>query len=317
MKKNFYKILASATACLLFVHVNRACAQDQTINGNLNIGAGFHNALGYGPRIYFLGNSDDCFIGHFNSGANQTEFRFGIGDDFQPEDKFAIGVNYAVDGLWYDRMVVQGDGNVGIGTSNPNQRLTIKGGGIGFDYNSADKKLYAPEDGILEWMTHQAAGYHGFAVSHQGERRVYLNVLGDSYINGGNLGIGTMSPKEKLSVNGNIRAKEIKVEATNWPDYVFEEGYKIGPLKELESYVKTNKHLPEIPSAKEIESNGFDLGEMNKVLLKKIEELTLYLIDREKDLEVQKNKVKVLEDSFKEIKTLIELKKTKKLNILK
>jgi hypothetical protein len=317
MKKNFYKILASATACLLFVHVNRACAQDQTINGNLNIGAGFHNALGYGPRIYFLGNSDDCFIGHFNSGANQTEFRFGIGDDFQPEDKFAIGVNYAVDGLWYDRMVVQGDGNVGIGTSNPNQRLTIKGGGIGFDYNSADKKLYAPEDGILEWMTHQAAGYHGFAVSHQGERRVYLNVLGDSYINGGNLGIGTMSPKEKLSVNGNIRAKEIKVEATNWPDYVFEEGYKIGPLKELESYVKTNKHLPEIPSAKEIENNGFDLGEMNKVLLKKIEELTLYLIDREKDLEVQKNKVKVLEDSFKEIKTLIELKKTKKLNILK
>ncbi|NII83263.1 MULTISPECIES: hypothetical protein [unclassified Pedobacter] len=282
--KNFYKILASATACLLFAYADRANAQDQTINGNLNIGAGFHNAFGYGPRIYFLGNSDDFFISHYNSGGNQSEFRFGIGDDFQAEDKFAIGVTYAVDNQWYDRMVVQGDGNVGIGTSNPDQKLTIKGGGIGFDYNSADKKLYSPQDGELEWMTNQGAGYHGFAVSHQGERRVYLNVLGDSYINGGNLGIGTTSPKEKLSVNGKIRAHEIKIETANWPDYVFEEGYNIETLKGLESYIKMNKHLPEIPTAKEVETNGVALGEMNKLLLKKVEELTLHLIEKEKEI---------------------------------
>lgn len=306
MKKNFYKILASATACLLLVHADRATAQDQTVNGNLNIGAGFHNTLGYGQRIYFLGNSDDCFIGHFNSGANQTEFRFGIGDDFQPEDKFAIGVNYAGDGLWYDRMVVQGDGNVGIGTSNPNQKLTIKGGGIGFDYNSADKKLYSPEDGILEWMTHQAAGYHGFAVSHQGERRVYLNVLGDSYINGGNLGIGTMSPKEKLSVNGKIRAHEIKVETTNWPDYVFDTKYPLMPLKDLGYYISLNRHLPEIPSAIEIEKEGIALGEMNRKLLKKIEELTLHLIEKDRQLDAQNNKISTLEEGQKELKSLIQ-----------
>lgn len=306
MKKNFYKILASATACLLLVHVNRAIAQDQNVTGNLNMGAGFHNTLGYGSRIYFLGNSDDCFISRFNSGANQTEFRFGIGDDFQPEDKFAIGVNYAGDGQWYDRMVVQGDGNVGIGTSNPNQKLTIKGGGIGFDYNSADKKLYSPEDGELEWMTNQGAGYHGFAVSHQGERRVYLNVLGDSYFNGGNLGIGTTSPKEKLSVNGKIRAHEIKVETANWPDYVFDNKYPLRSLKDLSTYINLNRHLPEIPSAIEIEREGIALGEMNKQLLKKIEELTLYLIEKDNQLEAQNNKISALEAGQKELKLLVE-----------
>ncbi|MFD2581586.1 hypothetical protein ACFSR6_03730 [Pedobacter vanadiisoli] len=291
MKKNFYRILASATACLLFVHADRANAQDQTINGNLNIGAGFHNAFGYGPRIYFLGNSDDFFISHYNSGGNQSEFRFCIGDDFQAEDKFAIGVTYAGDNQWYDRMVVQGDGNVGIGTSNPDQKLTIKGGGIGFDYNSADKKLYSPQDGELEWMTNQGAGYHGFAVSHQGERRVYLNVLGDSYINGGNLGIGTTSPKEKLSVNGKIRAHEIKVEATNWPDYVFQKEYSLSPLSEVEKYINTNGHLPEIPSALEVQKEGIALGELNNTLLKKIEELTLHLIEQNKSILKQNEKL--------------------------
>jgi len=291
MKKNFYRILASATVCLLFVHADRANAQDQTINGNLNIGAGFHNAFGYGPRIYFLGNSDDFFISHYNSGGNQSEFRFSIGDDFQAEDKFAIGVTYAGDNQWYDRMVVQGDGNVGIGTSNPDQKLTIKGGGIGFDYNSADKKLYSPQDGELEWMTNQGAGYHGFAVSHQGERRVYLNVLGDSYINGGNLGIGTTSPKEKLSVNGKIRAHEIKVEATNWPDYVFQKEYSLSPLSEVEKYINTNGHLPEIPSALEVQKEGIALGELNNTLLKKIEELTLHLIEQNKSILKQNEKL--------------------------
>ncbi|WP_199562620.1 hypothetical protein [Pedobacter chinensis] len=100
----------------------------------------------------------------------------------------------------------------------------------------------------------------------------------------GNVGIGTLAPTEKLSVKGKIRAQEVKVEASNWPDYVFEEGYKAETLKELESYIKENKHLPEIPSAKEMEENGIELGEMNKLLLKKIEELTLHLIEKDKEI---------------------------------
>ena len=115
----------------------------------------------------------------------------------------------------------------------------------------------------------------------------------------GDVGIGTSTPREKLSVNGKIRAKEIKVETANWPDYVFEEGYKVGTLEELESYIKANKHLPEIPSAKEVQANGVELGEMNKLLLKKIEELTLYLIDKNeviKKVKAENRQLRVKQD---------------------
>ncbi|WP_233603746.1 hypothetical protein [Pedobacter sp. KBW01] len=100
--------------------------------------------------------------------------------------------------------------------------------------------------------------------------------------NNGNVGIGTIYPAEKLSVNGNIRAKEIKVEAANWPDYVFEEGYDVGTLQKLEGYIKANKHLPGMPSAKEVEANGIEVSEMLKLQQKKIEELTLQLIELNK-----------------------------------
>ncbi len=103
---------------------------------------------------------------------------------------------------------------------------------------------------------------------------------------GGNVGIGTVSSGEKLSVNGKIRAKEVKVEATNWPDYVFERGYELPALSETERHIKEKGHLPGIPSAKEVKENGVELGEMNKKLLEKIEELTLHLIEMEKKMKV-------------------------------
>jgi len=107
----------------------------------------------------------------------------------------------------------------------------------------------------------------------------------------GNVGIGTVTPREKLSVNGNIRAREIKVEATNWPDYVFEEGYGVGTLEELESYIKANKHLPGMPGAKAVETNGIAVSEMLKLQQQKIEELTLYLIEQNKSIGTQNEKL--------------------------
>jgi hypothetical protein len=130
------------------------------------------------------------------------------------------------------------------------------------------------------------------------------------YING-NVGIGTNSPREKLSVNGNIRAKEIKVEASNWPDYVFEDAYRIGTLKELESYIKVNKHLPEVPTATEMEANGVALGEMNKVLLKKIEELTLHLIEQHKSISIQNEKLLTQDKQISSLQTQINAIKKK------
>lgn len=112
--------------------------------------------------------------------------------------------------------------------------------------------------------------------------------------NNGFVGIGTTNPQEALSVNGNIRAKQVKVETTNWPDYVFEKSYTPATLQSIEQYIKLNKHLPEIPSATEVEKNGLNLGEMNAKLLKKIEEITLHLIDQNKKLEQQDKLINIL-----------------------
>jgi hypothetical protein len=102
---------------------------------------------------------------------------------------------------WTDTtFMLAANGNVGIGTDSPLQQLTITGG-LGFaNQYAGDKKLYSPKDGLLEWMTHDAAGEHGLAVSHQGQSRVYLNINGNSYLNGGNVGIGTIAPTHRLHV---------------------------------------------------------------------------------------------------------------------
>ena len=103
----------------------------------------------------------------------------------------------------------------------------------------------------------------------------------------GFIGIGTNDPKYKLDVCGTIRAKEVLVDLNgSCPDYVFEQNYNLMSLTDLKSYIDTNKHLPEIPSAKETEENGINLSEMNMLLLKKVEELTLYILQLEQRINV-------------------------------
>ncbi len=117
----------------------------------------------------------------------------------------------------------------------------------------------------------------------------------------GNVGIGTTTPGEKLSVNGKIRSKEVKVEAANWPDYVFTNGYELPSLSETEKQIKEQGHLPGIPSASEVKANGIDLGEMNARLLKKIEELTLYLIEKDKAIKEQNDSINGLKNQLQDV----------------
>ena len=112
----------------------------------------------------------------------------------------------------------------------------------------------------------------------------------------GNFGIGTNTPGSyRLAVKGKIRAEEVKVE-TGWADYVFEDDYNLPTLKEVEDHIKNQGHLINIPSAKEVEANGIYLGEMNKLLLEKIEELTLYIIDQDKKQKKLEARLAVLEN---------------------
>ena len=115
----------------------------------------------------------------------------------------------------------------------------------------------------------------------------------------GNVGIGTSLPTHKLSVNGTIRSKEVIVEMANWPDYVFASDYKLPHLHEVEKHIIENKHLPNIPKASEIEDGGLYLGDVQKKMMEKIEELTLYIIQQNKILEVQNERIIALENKLK------------------
>lgn len=99
------------------------------------------------------------------------------------------------------------------------------------------------------------------------------------------IGTGVADPNYQLQVKGKIRTQEIKVENQNWPDYVFDPSYELQNLKATERFIKENKHLPGMPSAKEVAVTGLDVGEMNGRLLQKIEELTLHIIEQNKRIE--------------------------------
>jgi hypothetical protein len=195
---------------------------------------------------------------------------------------------------------IEQSGQVGIGTTTPIARLHIKndasgsqinellrlGNGYNVNGNNNPSILFTNDNSSVDplstvssvsWaLSAYVAGIHDFRIIHKDGDKL----ITPFYINGsnGNVGIGTITPRETLSVNGNLRAKQIKVETANFPDYVFNEDYALMPLAEVAAFIQTNHRLPEIPSEKEVVKSGLDLGEINKLLVKKIEELTLYVI---------------------------------------
>ena len=212
---------------------------------------------------------------------------------------------------------------VGIGTEIPEESLHVNGDVL-FDLfapNEFERGLFFRKGfsntnkynlGILLY-DHNSGGlnpdgititaYDGVSFStgsNSRNERMRINWAGD-------VGIGTKYPKSKLEVVGTITATEIKVEAQT-ADFVFEEDYQLKSLEEVDQYVQENKHLPDIPSAKQMEEEGVGLAEMNKLLLQKVEELTLYVIQQNKKikiLEEDNQNMKHIQDELKMIKELL------------
>ncbi|MGN7787304.1 hypothetical protein ACTJIJ_22410 [Niabella sp. 22666] len=188
-----------------------------------------------------------------------------------------------------------------VSTSNPDKRIIIwlKGGGTTYHYKASDAVNPVVYDGAANSLPLTIANTGSF------NAKTTADVFGDNISSDqhflGNVGIGTHNLTEKLSVNGKIRAKEIKVESDPWPDYVFKKDYKLPSLAEVEKHIKEKGHLPEVPSAEEVEKEGIALGANQAVLLKKIEELTLYMIDMQKLME---KLAKDNEDQAREIRML-------------
>jgi uncharacterized protein YaiE (UPF0345 family) len=181
------------------------------------------------------------------------------------------------------------NGNFGIGTLIPADRLTVRTGvnSLGITHTDGNIKVGTYVGGL------RSGGYLGTISDHplsfftnNGSAQVTLTQSGDMFIGTNNL---TSGAGYKLRVGGKIFSEEVRVQLQSaWPDYVFDKKYKKLSIEELEKYVNENNHLPNIPSAAEIEKDGQHLGEIQRKMLEKIEELSLYVIELKKEIELLK-----------------------------
>ena len=138
---------------------------------------------------------------------------------------------------------------------------------------------------------HRIAFKMGALQSNLSDGKEVFNIQSDSTV-----GIGTTDTKHyRLAVNGAaIFTKVVVKNYSTWADYVFDESYKLPKLSDIEQFIKAHKHLPEMPTAAEVEKNGVDLGDTQVLLLKKVEELTLFLIEQNKKIEAQQKQIEIL-----------------------
>jgi len=182
-------------------------------------------------------------------------------------------------------------GNVGIGTTNPQSKLEVNGS---FKAGNDDNQFTYDGHADLR-LKFKNRGTGGRVIVHDEGNTLSINYAED--FNGGTkLGYYFLVKGRNASLKGKFEAKEIKVTETPTADFVFEEDYKLPTLQEVEKHIKEKKHLPEIASAKQMEKEGVNVGEFQIQLLQKIEELTLYIIEQNKRIEEQNNRIKKLEN---------------------
>jgi hypothetical protein len=209
-------------------------------------------------------------------------------------------------------MRITGDGYLGIGTSSPTAKLDVDGNVIvrtdnlarlggqltisnGYGNQNGAVRLNLNNGGAVSWIKGIVTGANtdtGSAIvfgvpSVTSDGMEVMRITGNGY-----LGIGTTTPDSRLAVNGMIHCQAVKVDLMNWPDYVFKPTYKLPLLNEVKNYIDKNHRLPGMPSEKEVTKNGLDVGEILRVQTQKIEELTLYLIEKDRQVRDLQNEMK-------------------------
>ena len=186
------------------------------------------------------------------------------------------------------------NGNFGIGTFSPTDKLTVVGStqienNIQLGHTGNTNKIVSRE--VNQTLTIGGSTLTTFETYSNGWRET-MRIAND-----GNVGIGTTSPNAKLTVNGTIHSKEVKVDTDIWSDFVFKKEYNLPSLEEVEKHIAEKGHLENIPSEEEVLKNGVNLGEMNAKLLQKIEEMTLYMIEQNKKIIDLQNRLKKIENN--------------------
>jgi hypothetical protein len=334
-------ILLNKTNAQLVVTGNTA---DNAASGNVGIGYNVDqsNTFPTGKSFFFQGSSNTSFevvtnptFGGMNPG--NIQFTAYLNGYANVNRIFFVPYLYLGDFSWLSQT-----GDLGLFYSNNYDGNDIT---VGSNTNGGAGFVIAPHwPGEAPWSP-----YAGIRMDNLGNvgigqptPQAMLDVAGTTLLEGnvtlaltpsgtvgGAVGIGCPPPLPSasgnyiLAVNGNLAATEVVVEVpTNgvFADYVFDDKYRLKPLLELESYLKENKHLPDVPSAKEVEKNGISLGKMNTILVKKVEEQTLYIIELNKQLqqlkkekeEEQKINVNELYQQLQDLKKQVDDLKSKK-----
>jgi hypothetical protein len=317
MKKTFL-----FSACILLTSVALK-AQTNTFPSTGNVGIGTTTPA----APLDLGNS--VYVKHliYGSGGNTGYYMgFGIdlgqapntltafigppgGDGSHGDGSFSIASATTTwpYSAYTTRFTVLSSGNVGIGTTTPTSLFQVDDGctkasigdasGGGLNYGTSYLGFNASRSGT-SWLTNGDGGNNGGGV-------MYSSIFGDMYFSiipsTGSSGqtLADANVKSNIAMridhaDGAVYAKKVYVQLTGWPDYVFKKDYKLMPLAQVKSYIDQNQHLPGLPTDKEVEGKGLDVGEMNKLLTKKVEELTLYLIEQNKKMEQQQNEINLL-----------------------
>ncbi len=229
-----------------------------------------------------LGNNVFYNTGNVGIGTNNPNFNLDVAGSLNATSIFLNG-SALESPIWSlnGNEVFYNTGNVGVGTNDPNFTLDVNG-----SMNATSIFLNGSAITSSQWTT----------------------LTNDISYTTGNVGIGTTNTQGyMLAVAGNVIAEGVKVELEgNWPDFVFEKEFNLMELDEVKKFINKNRHLPNIPSAKNVKQNGIDLGIMDAKLLQKIEELTLYIIRQQEEIDSLKTANLAITNQNRVIKVLSE-----------